>query len=156
LSALDAARSTSDLPGMYVRFKAETVHKTKLVRQVTKYGVTSTDAVYLIIPIGENVVLVEAPPNDTGPRFSGLLAAWDNGLDLEARQKLEAEFPEIRGKVLPFGLSAGRDTQDGVWVVLVPAGLLAFLGLFFICATPPGQQEEEAQRPDGLENALRY
>src|SRR5262249_8701335 len=52
LSTLDAAHQTSDLPGMYVRFQAGNVQKTKLVRQVTKYGVTSTEAVYLIVHTG--------------------------------------------------------------------------------------------------------
>jgi hypothetical protein len=155
LSALDAARDTSDLPGMYVRFQAGKVQKTKLVRQVTKYGVASTEAVYLIVHTGNKVLLVEAPPKESGPLFSGLVADWDKGIDLEARQKLEAKFPEIRGKVLPFGLSAGRSTQDGIWIVMLPAGLLGILGLFFVCATPPGQQQEEAEQLKGLENAVR-
>jgi len=81
---------------------------------------------------GENYLLVEASPGETGPVLAGELAVWRQGLDAEARAKIEARYPEMRGKVLPFSLTEEKIGSGlSTWLVL-PGKLLALAGLMAV------------------------
>ncbi len=129
LADLDKARKVSDLPSPSVKIVAQsTPFETGLARVSKRYNVRTTQAHYLVVRTGEMYMLVEARPREKGPVFEGELTVWDRGMDSEARAKIEAKYPEVRGKLLPFGLT-DSDIGGGLTKAAILPGLLVAIAL---------------------------
>ncbi len=129
LAEIDKARKASELPSDTIRIVYTSAIDPDIVRScIDDDDCGRTEWQFLAVKTGSNYMLAEVPEGHSGVVIEGGLSEWKDGVEGKVRQVIESEHPEVRGRLLPFGLSA-RNKPVGEW-----AGVVALCGVLAAAA----------------------
>ena len=81
------------------------------------YG--NVTAKYLMLSLGNSVLLVQSPPKTTNLQFTGTLRSIPDEIKSEYLERLEDSIPRIKGHILPVMLDATEEMNQSGYVLLV-------------------------------------
>lgn len=146
LAEVDRARKPADLPSFHVRVSADSAIDLKLARATKQAGRTNPSSKFIALKTGENYMLAEVPLKHSGAVVAGRVTSWGGAIQSEAREKAEADHPELRGKLLPIGVSAQNWAGTEAVALLVACALLGGIALYLLFFTPCPPEDDQKAR----------
>jgi hypothetical protein len=101
------------------------------IEKSTQYGqVVSTEIKdeYVLLRVGEKILLVKAPPGKEQLEYSGQLEDTTYQVKVDLLGRLAAQRPDMARMVLPFTLNAANYRSDGYIMLIIGLPLMALAG----------------------------
>lgn len=105
---------------------------TKLGIAEKRGGVESERSRYLLVQVQDRWLVTEVPHNFQGQQVTGYLDVWKTPLRREALEKIAAQMPAQKARLLPFQMDAEYGYRSQCWAMLGVCGFFVIGGLVMI------------------------